>query len=1007
MSNADESGSLNHKPLVGFLRVILLVLALALGALGYHDLFVPRFPWWRWAGELLAGCALLASAFGPVAAPHESRWRRALRWAAGATALAAAAIFLVLQPQAGRELAAGVAALAALAAFTLARWLPFTPADVRALLGDDSVAAPAESSPGSVRIMRAAAAVAAVAVGVLAAYVNSTNHLAAFVLWLASLALLAGAVWPRTGVAAAADSWRHDGGPELSPRTAAVALLLILTLALALRVIALKEVPGLIDPDEGRQGRYAERIWKDGFPDAFGIGWNVFPHLAYMTEYVGVQLLGTSNANLRLSAAVIGVLSLVPVFFWARRWWGNVIALLAVLLLAINRDHISWSRVALNNMQQVLVAGLMLAAFARLLRTRRALDWVWLGYATGLAFHTYHAAKLFPALLAVIALVFAVGMPGFLRRFAAGLPLAALAFLLCFGPLLVTIHQRWEGFYGGTSNRVDLYQLTAAYHAGDIVRVRDYLWTHVAGCLLSFTSVPSEGPTFDPWVAVPFVLGMGWWLWRWRDPRHVVVLVWVLGILVIGGMITDYPPWKARLLGFLPALCVIPAVVAGRARAALWQWSPRHADLVATPLLLAWLAAALYANWHNVFVYVAGLQRGDIMTEICRAIDEAPLPATVYMVGGAVMAEPKVAANDCMIAPNPQRALVNLPDDPLAVPIPPANRGNAVLLVAFRQQELLPLIQHYYPEAHYRIVHEPRGAAMLHVFTVRDDVIHRSRGLRANYRSAVRSWSSAEGCEVFQAPAEAPAADFPLTAVWRGLVWAGAPGAYGFRGTSELLIDDRPAGDRELHLAAGWHAIEVRARLSTPADHVALEWQPPAAADWSAIPRALLHTHPEAHGLLGRYFARPIGELSAEPIAAEPDYTRLEAAVSFDLFSQFDELPPAPFAARPSTLEWAGTVELPEGRSHGLRLEATTPASVFLDGTLVAMTAGGHEPQPVTVELSGVHGRRPILIRSLRPADDNPEFWKLRVLWRTPGGDWTAFVDYRPPAAAAARDHTR
>lgn len=561
-------------------------------------------------------------------------------------------------------------------------------------------------------------------------------------------------------------------------------------------------------------------------------------------------------------------------------------------------------------------------------------------------------------------------------------------------------------FYGGTSNRVDLAQLTTAYHGGDIPEVRAYIGRHVIGCLMSFTAIPAEGPTFDPFVAVPFLLGIGWMLWRWRDPRHLVVLVWTLGILVIGGMITDSPPWKARLLGYLPTICLIPAVVAGRARQALWRWSPARADLLGVPLLIVWLGAALYANWHNVFIDLPRLQRGDILTSICRTIDKTPLPATFYMAGAGVMAEPKVASHDCMIASSPERFLVDLSDDPAIVPVPPTSHGTVVLLVSWMQQELLPLVRHYYPEAHYEIVHEAHGFPVLHVFTLPPDVIERSRGLRAAYRGPTRTWSAPKATGTFSLPADASAGDFPLRASWRGQLWAEKPGAYAFRSRSGTLRVDQisVAEATPIGLAAGWHTVELRAEFaSAGSGPIVLEWKPPGAGEWAPISPAFLQTHPDSHGLVGRFFAREISDRAATPIAGPPDYRRLDAAVSFDFNMHFDEAPPPPFAAPSSTMEWSGTVNLAEGDTQGIRLEATTPTQVFVNGSLAIASAGTPDARPVTAELSGLSGRTPIVIRSVRPGNDKSDFWKLRVLWRAPGGGWTAFVDYRPGAIPASQ----
>ena len=89
-------------------------------------------------------------------------------------------------------------------------------------------------------------------------------------------------------------------------------------------------------------------------------------------------------------------------------------------------------------------------------------------------------------------------------------------------------------------------------------------------------------------------------------------------------------------------------------------------------------------------------------------------------------------------------------------------------------------------------------------------------------------------------------------------------------------------------------------------------------------------------------------------------------------------------------MEWMGTVDIPEGEPLKLRLEATTPAQVFLNGKLVLSAQGKRGGENVEGEVGGQHGRVPILVRNVRPAGDDWLFWKLRLLWREPGGGWDA-----------------
>jgi 4-amino-4-deoxy-L-arabinose transferase-like glycosyltransferase len=986
----------------GWLWLLCVAGALGCGAIAYQHLWTEFYPWWRFLLELGTGAVLLGVAVGNGARPPaESRVRRGLRWVAGLVAVGAVGLGTYYGTLHGRDISAVVAGCVALLAFLLARWVPFADADIRGLTGG-----PADTTPRRAGRSRwpVLLAVAGVGLGVAACYVNvQAHHLAAFLLWLSSLAVFALGMHAASEAPAtdSASPWLGDGGPQLSRRDEAIALFLILALALALRLPLLADVPALIDSDEGRQGRYAERVWQSGFPDAFAFGWNGFAALSFMGTYLGAQLLGPSNMHLRLSAVVTGMVSLVPVFYWVRRWWGNVIGLLAVFILAICHEHVYWSRVAFNNIQAVLVATLMLATFARALQARRLIDWVWFGYATGLGLHTYHAAKLFPALLAAAALLYAAGMPGFLRRYWRGALAGALACLLCGGPLLVTIYSQWAYLYHNTSNRLDLSVLMEAYHGGDVEAVRNYLGSHVNGTLMSFVNVPWRLGTFDPFLCVTFLLGTFWMLWRWRDPRHVVVLGWVAGIAILGSMLTSYPPNKPRLVGLLPAVCVIPAVVAGRIRAMALRYFPARGDVAFAPLLAAWLGAAAYHNWWTEFVYRVDLNRADVMTRVCRLIEHTQTPAAVYMAGEPEPMHPRMAIGDCMIADNPDRVIVNLADDPRLVPLPPQHRGNAVLMLSPSQRGLLPLVQHYYPDARVDTVYTREGDASFYMFTIPESMVEQHRGVRVVYRSPARTWAPAGGSDVGGPP---EGADFPLAATWRGQVWVEPPGAYHFRSPGAALrIDGRPTdGSGPLELPAGWHLLELTATFERPADRFTLEWLPAWGNEWTPIARNFLNTHPQAHGLLGRYFTHAVPVLTPEPIPEAPAATQIEAALSFDWFKGIDDPPPPYFAQPAATMEWVGSVDVPEGTDQTVRLESSDPTQVFVNGVLVLASTGEPDARPAEATLPGLTGRVPILVRTTRSASPQRELWKLRLLWRDADGGWTAFAPYHPPWNGAA-----
>jgi len=431
------------------------------------------------------------------------------------------------------------------------------------------------------------------------------------------------------------------------------------------------------------------------------------------------------------------------------------------------------------------------------------------------------------------------------------------------------------------------------------------------------------------------------------------------------------------------------------------RYFPVRTDTVLVLLLLVWLGAAAYQNWWTEFVYRVALNRGDVMTALAHVIDNTPTPAALYMAGEARPADPKMAVIDCMIAPNPDRVIVNLPDDPRIVPLPPQHRGNAVLMLSPFQRELAPLVRHYYPEARTEIVYTSDEVPSLYTFALTAREVEQHRGLRVTYQSPTRTWSPREGSDVGSPPEDA---EFPLAAAWRGQVWIDPPDRYRFRGLGATLrIDGQPTdGSAALMLPAGWHTLEASTTFRSPTDVAALEWRPTWRPEWTRIPRTFLDTHPDSHGLLGRYFDHVIDDAAPLPIPEAPGYATIDAVLSFDWFDEIDDPSPPFFAARPATMEWVGLVELPEGSDQTLRLDATTPTQVFLDGALVLSVSGNAETPPPQATVPGLSGTVPILVRTTLAADVHPGFWRLRLLWRDAGGGWTAFVRYHPPQNDAA-----
>jgi uncharacterized membrane protein len=111
------------------------------------------------------------------------------------------------------------------------------------------------------------------------------------------------------------------------------------------------------------------------------------------------RLAPLSHFSIKLTSALVGILTIPALYLAARRLFPESVALTAAFLLAVNRWHIVLSRSGFRVILLPLFAILLLYALLRALRSYRLFDFGLAGLMLGLGLHTY-----FPFLFAIVAL---------------------------------------------------------------------------------------------------------------------------------------------------------------------------------------------------------------------------------------------------------------------------------------------------------------------------------------------------------------------------------------------------------------------------------------------------------------------------------------------------------------------------------------------------------------------------------------------------------------------------
>lgn len=191
-----------------------------------------------------------------------------------------------------------------------------------------------------------------------------------------------------------------------SRRLQIVGLSAVVIFAAALRLWQLSDVPNGFHGDEAVLGLEAQRIWRENgiglYTDA-ALGQPTAP--IYLTA-LSLRVFGDTIFAVRFVSVVMSVLTVVALYFWARRFFGEKVALLSAFILAFCNWHLHFSRVGFPlaswPLFTILGAWILLEATEK----RQTKWWFAAGAALCSGIYIYNAHLLF----LVVCTLFAVAM---------------------------------------------------------------------------------------------------------------------------------------------------------------------------------------------------------------------------------------------------------------------------------------------------------------------------------------------------------------------------------------------------------------------------------------------------------------------------------------------------------------------------------------------------------------------------------------------------------------------
>lgn len=389
-------------------------------------------------------------------------------------------------------------------------------------------------------------------------------------------------------------------------------------------------------------------------------------HAIYFTEAYGHEalyhylqagfgaLVGDHALALRLPSAYFGLLVVAVGYALGRRLFDVRVGLWAAVFLAVLFWPVFYSRLALRAISLPVFSGLAAWWWWRgwgaggneharpmgFQRYRSLLPFILAGLFAGLSLHTYMAARAVPIFFLFYTIYLLLVHRAEFRGRLGGIVLFWVVLVLVTAPLVVFLATN----PGAESRISEVDAPLRALLEGDLRPVIENAVRIAATFGLSGDPLWRQNvagrPVFDPIMAVLFYGGVVYSLWRWRDPRHTFLSLWLV-TSTIPSLVTIDAPSSIRIINLLPVLMLFPLVFIHKALQLSTLRDKLSTELVTRVITLSLATMAVYTAWSTVndlwrvwprneevrFVWQAAL------TEAAAHLDQSPESGPVAIGG--------------------------------------------------------------------------------------------------------------------------------------------------------------------------------------------------------------------------------------------------------------------------------------------------------------------------------------------------------------------------------------
>lgn len=347
-------------------------------------------------------------------------------------------------------------------------------------------------------------------------------------------------------------------------------LLLVILIAVFFRFFYLSQTPPGLYPDIATNGTDAIHANETGNYAVFYQANNGREGLFINLIAASFKIFGTSVWSMRAVSALIGVLTVLGLYFFASELFGKRVGLLASFFMATSFWAVNFSRMGFRAIMVPLILVWSSFFLFRGLRTKKFLDWALAGAIFALGFYTYLSFRLAPVILLIFFGLYLLIDRGFIKTYWKQIVVFGILGLIVLLPFLNYFYQNPADF---SSRSGGLSVFSPEVNKGNLLGTLAATTAKAFG-MFNFYGDPNWRHNIPGWPELNLFVGLGFLggiflagqgAWQFfkkkKESLKYIFLFLIFGVMLLPTIITEEgSPHSLRAIGVLAVVFIFSAI---------------------------------------------------------------------------------------------------------------------------------------------------------------------------------------------------------------------------------------------------------------------------------------------------------------------------------------------------------------------------------------------------------------------------------------------------------------